>query len=99
MPAMSVVATETIARQPDIAYSPDFKKYQARTKFRLQNEAHLSQRSLPAGFPQQLVSDLVWEGQSLAETYDWVYELSAEQVEELEDALTHFKCPQPSTFC
>ena len=88
-------STETVtARQPDIAYAPDFGKYQARTKLRLQNEPLLKQKSLPAGFPKQLASDLVWEGQGLADKYDWTYNLTAEQVTELENALTHFKCSQ-----
>jgi hypothetical protein len=66
---MGSVATETIVRQPDIHYKPDFEKYQARTKVRLQTEP-LKQTSLPSGFPQQLVSDLVWEGEGLADKYD-----------------------------
>ncbi|EXJ92071.1 hypothetical protein A1O3_00621 [Capronia epimyces CBS 606.96] len=89
---MGSIATETIVQpqQPDIGYHPDFEKYQARTKYRLQTEP-LQEKSLPAGFPKQLVSDLVWEGEGLADKYDWTYVLSAEDVEELEAALTHFK--------
>jgi hypothetical protein len=88
---MSATATEAIARQPDIAYTPDYAKYQARTRLRLQTEP-LKQKRLPTGLPQILHSDFVWEGQGLADKYNWTYELTAAQVEELEDALRHFKC-------
>ena len=96
---MGSVGTQTNAPQPDIGYKPDFEKYQARTKSRLQTES-LDQTKLPSGLPQQLVSDLVWEGEGLADKYDWKYILSPEQVKELEDALTHFKCQQlwPSAY-
>ncbi|OCL02523.1 Clavaminate synthase-like protein [Glonium stellatum] len=87
---MGSIAAEAIARQPDITYTPDFAKYQARTHLRLQTET-LSQTGLPSGYPQHLVSDLVWEGEGLAQKYDWIYKLTAEQIEELENALTHFK--------
>ena len=88
---MGSITAETIVQQPDIDYKPDFEKYQARAKFRLQTEP-LDQARLPLGFPQELVSDLVWEGDGLADKYEWTYALTPEQVEELEDALKHFKC-------
>ncbi|KAL2437195.1 Taurine hydroxylase-like protein SAT17 [Exophiala dermatitidis] len=87
---MGSIITETIAAQPDIDYKPDFEKYQARTKLRLQTEP-LREKGLPPGFPRQLVSDLVWEGEGLADEYDWTYTLTAEDIEELERALAHFK--------
>lgn len=76
--------------QPDIEYRPDFEKYQARTARRLA-EGNL-QKTLPEGFPQNLTGDLVWEGETLADTYDWTYVLSEEQLDEIEAALKHFKC-------
>lgn len=88
---MGSITTETTAAQPDIGYKPDFEKYQARTKLRLQTEP-LREKGLPPGFPRQLVSDLVWEGEGLADKYDWTYTLTAEDIEELERALAHFKC-------
>ena len=88
---MGSVAPETAVRKPDIDYKPDFEKYQARKKARLQNES-LGQISLPPGFPQQIVSDLVWEGEELIEKYDWTYVLSQSEVAELEEALRYFKC-------
>ncbi len=85
------MATITHARQPDIGYSPDFEKYTTRTKVRLQTEP-LLEKSLPPGFPPILESDLVWEGNRLAEKYDWTFVLTAEHVKELENALEYFQC-------
>lgn len=76
---------------PDISYAPDWEKYQARTKRRLESEK-LDLVTLPEGFPKKLESSFVWEGEGLVETYQWVYELSKEQVEEIERGLVHFKC-------
>ena len=88
---MGSVGTETLLGQPDITYKPDFDKYQARTRIRLQTEP-LEQKSLPSGYPKQLVSNLVWEGEGLVDNYDWTYVLAPKQVEELENALAYFKC-------
>lgn len=75
--------------QPDIGYAPDHDKYLARVKRRRENEKLES--SLPPGFPQRLDSDLVWDGNTLAETYDWTYRLTEEDIDEIEAALRHFK--------
>ena len=87
---MGSIRTETVLQQPGLSYKPDFDQYQARTRFRLQTEP-LQKKTLPEGFPKQLVSDLVWEGEGLADKYDWTYVLAPEQIRELEDALEHFK--------
>ena len=88
---MAAVTTQTIALQPDIHYAPDREKYQARVRRRLQAEA-LSARSLPAGFPHKLTSDLVWDGATVAQEYHWNFVLSRSHIAELQDALTYFKC-------
>jgi hypothetical protein len=75
--------------QPDIQYLPDEIKYAARTKRRLATED--LPKTLPEGFPTKLDSDLVWDGKSLAESYDWNYHLSDKDLEEVEAALVHFK--------
>ena len=77
------------ARQPDIQYTPDFIKYEARVKLRQETEV-VKARRLPDGFPQQLTSDLVWEGSTL-DNYDWNFVLTPEHLDELEHALEHFK--------
>ena len=88
---MGSIDAKKILRQPDISYAPDPDKYQARQKARLQTEA-VKHASLPSGFPQRLISDLAWEGDRLADTYDWTYVLNEDEVQELEDALRHFRC-------
>ncbi|KAH0847179.1 hypothetical protein AYO21_02566 [Fonsecaea monophora] len=87
MAAAAVVAT----RQPDIQYSPDFHKYEARVKRRLETEKTLATKTLPAGFPRRLQSDFVWDGASIAKDFDWTFVLKPEHIKELEHALAHFK--------
>ncbi|KAL4880297.1 hypothetical protein BJY04DRAFT_219293 [Aspergillus karnatakaensis] len=76
------------AGQPDIQYLPDPINYAARTKRRQENE--VLSKTLPDGFPQKLTSDLVWDGKNLAESYDWNYYLTEDDLNEVEDALKHF---------
>lgn len=76
--------------QPDIDYAPNLDKYLARVKRRTENEKLSS--SLPDGFPSRLDSPLVWDGADILTKYDCVYELGEDEVEEIETALTHFKC-------
>ncbi|KAM7191607.1 hypothetical protein V8F20_009214 [Naviculisporaceae sp. PSN 640] len=75
--------------QPDIGYTPNHEKYLARAKFRRESE-HLA-TSLPPGFPSRLDSKLVWDGNTLAEEYDWNYHLSPGDLQEIDSALQHFK--------
>ncbi|KAJ5806550.1 uncharacterized protein N7503_004152 [Penicillium pulvis] len=84
-------ATETITRpsQPDIQYHPDWVKYQARSRQRKETES--LQTSLPAGFPQKLVSPLVWDGKDIEKRDDWIYQLSDVQLDEIDAALKSFK--------
>ena len=76
--------------QPDIDYSPNIDKYLARVKRRQETEKF--EKSLPDGFPQKLQSNLVWDGTDIQSRYNWTYELNEEEVKEIEDALTYFKC-------
>jgi hypothetical protein len=89
--AASEVVQSSIATQPDIGYAPNYEKYLARTEKRLANE-HL-RKDLPPGFPESLNSSLVWEGKDVAEKSDWLYELSPDDRQEIEDALQYFKGP------
>ena len=77
--------------QPDISYAPDPEKYALRTQRRKEND-QLHLIGLPTGFPQKLVSSLVWEGQDFAKESDYVYALSERDVVEIESALEHFRC-------
>jgi hypothetical protein len=77
--------------QPDISYHPVYEKWQARTARRLQEEGDKLPKTLPEGFPEKVTGDLVWEGETIADTYSWTYVLSPEQLAEIDHALVHFK--------
>lgn len=81
-----------VATKPDIGYSPNLGKYLARTKRRVETEQVHLNKLLPPGFPRQLVSQLVWEGDKVGSKYQWLFELDDDQVTEIEGALHHFKC-------
>lgn len=76
--------------QPNIGYAPDLDKYLARVQRRLKEEK--LDQTLPGGFPKEFKSDLVWEGKDLAENYDWTYKLNEDELQEIEEALKHWKC-------
>lgn len=75
--------------QPDITYQPNLDNYLARIKRRTETED--LPNTLPPGFPKQLNSKLVWDGRALAETWDWNYQLTEQDLAEIEAALQHFK--------
>ncbi|KAJ5511958.1 hypothetical protein LT330_003078 [Penicillium expansum] len=86
---MSAVQTITVPATPDIQYHPEYEKYKERTRRRKETET--LQTTLPAGFPQKLVSSLVWEGKDVEKRDDWVYQLSNDQLDELDAALKSFR--------
>ncbi|KAL0938052.1 taurine catabolism dioxygenase family protein [Colletotrichum truncatum] len=91
---MAAAAVQTPFRpgppgQPDIGYTPNLDNYLARTKRRQEQEK--LDNKLPEGFPQKLESELVWDGNTLAETYDWNYVLTDADKKEVDEALQHFK--------
>ncbi|KAJ5204489.1 uncharacterized protein N7498_005368 [Penicillium cinerascens] len=86
---MSNVQTITHPAQPDIQYHPDFLKYQDRTRRRKETES--LHTTLPAGFPAQLISPLVWEGKEVENRSDWIYMLNDSQLDEIDTALKSFK--------
>ncbi|KAL1861884.1 hypothetical protein Plec18170_000707 [Paecilomyces lecythidis] len=75
--------------QPDIGYMPDYDKYLARSKRRQETEK--LDKHLPEGFPSSLSGDLVWDGNTLSSRYSWNYDLTAEDLDEINNALGHFK--------
>jgi hypothetical protein len=81
---------------PDIHYFPDFEKYQARRRRRLETAPETADRTLPAGFPQEMNSSLVWEGKDFDPAQggntDWLYIFDEADLEEIEAALKHFLC-------
>ena len=81
-----------VAQQPDIGYTPDHDKYLARVPRRLKSEN--LEKTLPSGFPTELESDLVWDQTDIAERFNWTYELTTTDLDEIEEALDHFKSLQ-----
>ncbi|KAK7211324.1 hypothetical protein V2G26_018502 [Clonostachys chloroleuca] len=75
--------------QPEINYAPNYDNWQARAARRL--AAGNLPSKVPEGFPEQLAGDVVWQGATLAESYDWTYVLNAEQLAEIDRAVAHFK--------
>lgn len=93
---MAAVQVQGPPGQPDIGYTPDLDKYLARVKRRTTTE-HLN-KSLPSGFPARLESELVWDGQQIEKSYDWTYEVNAAELEDVENALEHFKSESITTY-
>ncbi|KAJ7043024.1 hypothetical protein C8F04DRAFT_1286894 [Mycena alexandri] len=88
--------TETISvqegpKQPDISYHPDEAKFRARTARRLAEDPTLPQRPLPEGFPPSVDGPGVWEGKDWTDESQWVYNLSDEQLQEIDRGLAHFE--------
>jgi hypothetical protein len=83
--------TQSQPRQPDISYHPDFEKYQLRSARLKELRARAPDSSLPAGFPKQLTSPLVWEGKDFVDESEWTVSLSGPQLAEIHEALLHFK--------
>lgn len=75
--------------QPDISYHPDYEKWQARIARRLR-EGNL-ETSIPDGFPERLTGDLVWDGETVADKYNWTFVFTPEHLAEIDQALAHFK--------
>ena len=84
------MAAAQVLRQPDIAYHPNFDRYQVRSQHRQKTEDLPT--TLPNGFPQQLSSPLAWEGKEVENSDDWIVELTEAQLDEIDQALNHFKC-------
>jgi hypothetical protein len=81
---------EESQKPPDIEYAPDAEKWKARTSRRLEEDPSLPDVPLPEGFPEKLDSPLVWEGKDWKDEKEWVYDLSTDQLEEIDSAVKHF---------
>lgn len=94
---IQITATGTVKKsamalkQPDIEYHPDEAKYRARTAQRFAKNPDLANVSLPDGFPKEVKGPIVWEGKDWTSEEQWVYNLNDAELEEISNALTHFK--------
>ncbi|TFK21636.1 taurine catabolism dioxygenase TauD [Coprinopsis marcescibilis] len=78
------------AGQPDILYHPDRAKWEARTAQRLAEDPSLLKTPLPSGFPSNIKSTLAWEGADWTHESQWVYNLTQEDLQEIDLAVRHF---------
>jgi hypothetical protein len=69
------------------AWLPDPVEYRARA---CRRRFKVGSVALPAGFPAQITSPLVWSGTDLSED-EYLMQLSTENIIELEQALAYFK--------
>jgi hypothetical protein len=78
-------------KQPDIEYHPNEANFLARTRRRFAENPDLANVPLPDGFPKKVEGPIVWEGKDWANEEQWVHNLSEVELEEVANALTHFK--------
>lgn len=71
-----------------ITYDADHANFLARAK--LVAAAKLGQASLPAGFPNKIESEMVWDGSSFKDE-EWVVHLTSEHLAELDSAVRMFR--------
>lgn len=89
--AAAALATESHENTPpDISYIPDRDRWFKRTAQRLVDDPTLLSTPLPEGFPQKLDSPLVWEGKDWKNESQWVYNLNAADLKEIDEAVHHF---------
>lgn len=81
----------THPKQPDIEYHPDEAKFRARTARRLAEDPTLPSQPLPEGYPTKVEGPIVWEGKDWTSEEQWVYQLSTSELEEIDNAVAHFK--------
>lgn len=88
-----LMKTENIAPavQPDISYHPDELNYKQRTARRLVENPELPLTPLPSNFPQKVEGPIVWEGKDWISEAQWVFRLTPAHLQEIDDALVHFK--------
>ena len=94
MSTTTLTLTEPLAAaavQPDIGYHPDEAKWRARTARRLAEDPSLPSTSLPDEFPSQVSGPIVWGGSDWKGEDQWVYNLSEEELQEIDSGMRHFK--------
>ena len=85
------MAPQDTSKQPDIEYHPNLEKYLQRKSRRLTENPDLPKTALPPGFPEQVDGPIVWEGKDWVSEDQWVYHLSDMELNEIGDALHHFR--------
>ncbi|KAF9533569.1 hypothetical protein CPB83DRAFT_757892 [Crepidotus variabilis] len=76
---------------PNLEYHPDYTNYILRRDQRLAEDPTLPQTALPLGYPKKVGGPIVWEGSDWKNEAQWVYQLSEEELKEIDDGLHYFK--------
>jgi hypothetical protein len=79
----------------DIGWAPDAAKFEQRQRVR-RNEVGETATTLPAGWPPKLNHPLAWRGSELAPG-DYIFEVKAGEIAEIEAALSQCKGKSPSS--
>lgn len=74
---------------PNIDWVPSFENYMARVD-RL-SKSHARTTTLPPGFPERIEAPRTWTGHEISEEKSYIYVLSEDEVNEIEEALGYFK--------
>ena len=75
-----------------IAFQPNLDEYLARSAKRTLHGGLESQ--VPAGWPKKLSGPMIWTGSDFPDESSFVYHLSSENKNEIQNALGHFKGKQ-----
>ena len=84
------MTTTQVQGRPDIAYQPDFENFLARTATLYGVNKPLGK--IPAGFPEELKSPLVWDNLTYDSEAEWTYELDENERLEISKSLIYFRC-------
>lgn len=93
------VVMSTLLQQPDIEYHPDEAKYLARVARNLAENPDRTSIALPSGFSKQVEGPIVWEGKDWTSEAQWVYNLSVDELGEIEDAVAYFNSAPCHLIC
>ena len=73
----------------DVGYHPDLSQYLRRSIAAAQSQ--LSKADLPVGWPQRMTGPLSWTPADIHDKHEFIYELSAQEHVEIDNALKSFK--------
>jgi hypothetical protein len=88
------VVDSVVEPGPDIQWMPSHKTFQARVA--ALDALHLERpKRVPEEFPSKVIEPWVWSGEDFEGEDEYVIQLGEDDVNEIEDALAHFKLVRP----
>ena len=85
---------ELFDQGPDIDWIPSFETYQRRVETLARRQPY-RENDVPVGFPRRVDGERSWTGSGLHCEEDYVTNLSETDIDEVLQALLHFKCRYP----